>query len=123
MKIIRSKNENLTVKEKYLMSMNPEIRRMRDAEGTVIPVENWMLYSDQDKEGDEQILLSILSEDDVAYATNSKTFIEAFSKLCDMFTDSGEEITVLKVIGGQSKAGRHFITCAYASPVPMLINQ
>jgi len=30
MKIIRSKNEKITVKEKYLMSMNPEIRRMRD---------------------------------------------------------------------------------------------
>lgn len=25
-----------------------------------------------------------------------------------------EEITAIKVIGGQSKAGRHFITCAYA---------
>lgn len=114
MKIIKSKNEKLTVKEKYLMSMNPEIRRMRDAEGTVIPVENWMLYSGEDREGNEQILLSILSEDNVAYATNSRTFIEAFSVLSDMFTDNGEEITALKVIGAQSKAGRHFITCAYA---------
>lgn len=114
MKVIRSKNENISVKEKYLMSMNPEIRRMRDAEGTVIPVKNWMLYSDLDKDGNEQTLLSILSEDSVAYATNSKTFMEAFSDLCDMFADNGEEITVVKVIGGQSKAGRHFITCAYA---------
>lgn len=114
MKVIESKNGNLSVKEKYLMSLNPEIRRMRDAEGAVIPVKNWMLYSDTDKEGNEQILLSILSEDSVAYATNSKTFMEAFSDLCDMFTDNGEEITAVKVIGGQSKAGRHFITCAYA---------
>ena len=114
MKVIRTKNENISVKEKYLMSMNPEIQRMRDAEGMNVPVVNWMLYSDTDKEGNEQILLSILSEDNVAYATNSKTFIEAFSELCDMFTDSGEEITAIKVIGGQSKAGRHFITCAYA---------
>lgn len=113
MKIIRSKNENLTVKEKYLMSMNPEIRRMRDAEGMIIPVKNWMLYSDLDKDGNEQTLLSILSEDNVAYATNSKTFMDSFSDLCDMFTDNGEEITAVKVIGGQSKAGRHFITCAY----------
>lgn len=114
MKVIRTKNETISVKEKYLMSMNPEIRRMRDAEGMIVPVLNWMLYSDTDKEGNEQILLSILSEDNVAYATNSKTFIEGFSELCDMFADSGEEITVIKVIGGQSKAGRHFITCAYA---------
>lgn len=114
MKIIRSKNEKISVKEKYLMSMNPEIRRMRDAEGTLIPVKNWMLYSDLDKDGNEQTLFSILSEENVAYATNSQTFIEAFSELCDMFTDSGEEITAIKVIGGQSKAGRHFITCAYA---------
>ena len=114
MKIIKSKNEKLTVKEQYLMSMNPEIRRMRDAEGTVIPVENWMLYSDVDKDGNEQILLSILSAENVAYATNSKTFIESFLELRDMFLDSGEEITAVKVIGGQSKAGRHFITCAYA---------
>jgi len=73
-----------------------------------------MLYSDTDKDGNEQTLLSILSEENVAYATNSRTFIEAFSVLCDMFADSGEEITAIKVIGGQSKAGRHFITCAYA---------
>lgn len=114
MKVIRTKNENISVKEKYLMSMNPEIRRMRDAEGTVIPVKNWMLYSDTDKDGEEQTLLSVLSEDNVAYATNSRTFIETFAQLCDMFTESGEEITAIKVIGAQSKAGRHFITCAYA---------
>ena len=114
MKIIRTKNENISVKEKYLMSMNPEIRRMRDAECMNVPVLNWMIYSDTDKEGNEQTLLSILSEDNVAYATNSRTFIESFSDLCDMFADSGEEITAIKVIGGQSKAGRHFITCAYA---------
>ena len=114
MKVIRSKNENLSVKEKYLMSMSPEIRRMRDLEGMTVPVLNWMLYSDTDREGNEQTLLSILSEDNVAYATNSKTFMEAFTDLCDMFMDNGEEINVVKVIGGQSKAGRHFITCAYA---------
>lgn len=114
MKIIRTKNENVTAKEKYLMSMNPEIIRMRDAEGTKLPLINWMIYTDTDREGNEQTLLSILSENNVAYATNSKTFIEAFENLCDMFTDSGENFTVIKVIGGQSKAGRHFITCAYA---------
>ena len=114
MKIIRTKNEKVNVKEKYLMSMNPEIRRMRDAEGMNLPVINWMLYSDTDREGNEQVLLSILSEDNVAYATNSRTFIEAFSTLCDLFADSGEEIIAIKVISGQSKAGRHFITCAYA---------
>ena len=114
MKVIRTKNEKISVKEKYLMSMNPEIRRMRDAEGMIVPVVNWMLYSDTNKEGKEQTLLSILSEDNVAYATNSQTFIESFATLCDMFADSGEEITAIKVIDGQSKAGRHFITCAYA---------
>ena len=114
MKIIRTKNENNSVKEKDLMTMKPEIRRMRDAEGMNVPVVNWMLYSDMDKDGNEQTLLSILSEDHVAYATNSRTFIESFATLCDMFTESGEEITAIKVIGGQSKAGRHFITCAYA---------
>lgn len=114
MKIIRSKNEKISVKEKYLMTMNPEIWRMRDAEGMTIPVLNWMVYIDKDREGNDQTLLSILSEDNVAYVTNSKTFIEAFDDLLDIFTDNDEEITAVKVIGGQSKAGRHFITCAYA---------
>lgn len=114
MKIIRTKNENISVKEKYLMSKNPEIRRMRDAEGTIIPVLNWMLYVDTDSIGNEQTLLSILSTDNVAYTTNSKTFMMAFDDLCDIYTDSGEEITAIKVISGQSKAGRHFITCVYA---------
>lgn len=114
MRIIRTKNENISVKEKYLMSMDPEIRRMRDAEGMIVPVLNWMLYSDTDKEGNEQTLLSILSENNIAYATNSRTFIESFGTLCDMFAESGEEIHAIKVIAGQSKTGRHYITCAYA---------
>lgn len=114
MRIIRTKNENISVKEKYLMSMDPEIRRMRDAEGMIVPVLNWMLYSDTDKEGNEQTLLSILSENNIAYATNSRTFIESFGTLCDMFAESGEEIYAIKVIAGQSKTGRHYITCAYA---------
>ena len=38
MKVIRTKNENISVKEKYLMSMNPEIKRMRDAGGSVLRV-------------------------------------------------------------------------------------
>lgn len=113
MKIIRTKNENISVKEKYLMCMSPEIRRMRDMEGMDVPVINWMIYSDTGRDGQEQTLLSILSEDNVAYATNSPTFIEAFTELCDLFADSGEEIIAVKVIAGQSKAGRHFITCAY----------
>lgn len=114
MKVIRTKNESISVKEKYLMTMNPEIRRMKDAEGMNVPVINWMVYSDTDKDGNEQTILSILSEENLAYATNSRTFIESFSSLCDMFEESGEEINAIKVIGGQSKAGRHFITCAYA---------
>ena len=114
MKIIRTKNENISAKEKCLMAMNPESQRMREAEGMTIPVLNWMLYIDKDKEGNEKALLSILSENNVVYATNSKTFIEAFDDLLDIFADNGEEITAIKVIGGQSKAGRHFITCAYA---------
>lgn len=114
MKVIRTKNENISVKEKYLMTMSPEIRRMRDAEGAIIQVHNWMIYLDTDSIGDEQTLLSILSEDNVVYVTNSKTFIEAFGSLLNIFADNDEEITAVKVIGGQSKAGRHFITCAYA---------
>ena len=114
MEVIRTKNENISVKEKYLMTMSPEIRRMRDAEGTIIPVLNWMIYLDTDSIGNEQTLLSVLSEDNVAYVTNSKTFIEAFGCLLNNFADNDEEITAVKVIGGQSKAGRHFITCAYA---------
>lgn len=113
MKVIRTKNEKMTVEEKYAMTMSPEIGRMRDIENQIIPVDNWMIYNDVDKDGKEQTLLSILS-DGRAYATNSVTFIETFTQLNDLFTDEGMEIPAVKIIGGTSKAGRHFITCAYA---------
>jgi hypothetical protein len=34
--------------------------------------------------------------------------------MLDMFAGCGEAVTAIEVISGTSKAGREFITCAYA---------
>lgn len=110
MKIIGSRNVN-DIETRYLMTMNPEIMRMRDVEGETIEFVSWLRY--QPDEASSSVL-SILTPDGQVYATNSQTFIQAFEDIESLFAlEENETFHMLKVIGGTSKAGRHYITCMY----------
>ena len=111
MKIIKTYPEALSNKQKYQLTMSPKTRKMKDAKGTVLEISAWCVYVDVDKEGEERQVLSILTPEGETYATNSPTFADDFGKMCEVF---GAELTAIEVISGMSKAGREFITCAYA---------
>ena len=115
MKIVNASG-NLTMQEKYQMTMSPKIKRIKDCEGQTFEVAKWCEYADIDKKsGEEKNILSMLTPDGEAIATNSATFKEDFFNIVDMLSDSGMSGTVfsLEVITGTSKAGRQFFTCAY----------
>lgn len=112
MKIEESYPENLTNKQKYDLTMSPKTRKMKDAKGTVLEISAWCVYTDADKDGNDRQVLSLLTPEGETYATNSATFADDFDKMVDLFGADG--ITAIEVISGTSKAGREYITCAYA---------
>lgn len=107
---IVQKSENLTRKQIYDMINSPTVQKMTNAKGQVLPVLGYVLYEDVNKDGEVQSLLSILTENDEAYATNSKTFIGDFMTCVNI---AAEELHSIEVLEGTSKAGRPFIMCRW----------
>lgn len=108
--IIREQKNVNSVADKYELTMNPCIRRMRDIEGETISFDSYIIYKEDEAAND---ILSIRTTDGEVYATNSVTFITAFKDIETLFQGSEEEFNRLKVFGGDSKTGRHYITCVY----------
>lgn len=114
MEIIKKSKETFTPKELYVLTMSPETRKMKDAISQTVEIGNYCLYKDNNSKGEEHNILAISTPDGECIATNSPTFIEDFFRMQDMFAGCGEVVKSVKVISGTSKAGREFITCAYA---------
>lgn len=113
MKIIKTSKE-LSAQEKYFLTMAPSVQKMKDVISQEIEIEAYCIYEDTNSKGEEQEILSIVTPEGDVFATNSPTFKEDFEKMHTMFNECGEKVTAIKVISGQSKAGREFITCVYA---------
>lgn len=113
MKIIMTSHE-LSATERYHLTMSPAVSKMKNSVGETIPVKSWALYNDTNRDGKEQEILSVLTNNGEIYATNSPTFIDDFLKMWNLFKDAGETVTAVNVISGTSKAGREFITCTFA---------
>lgn len=114
MNINAKSKENMTMKELYNLTKNPEIKKMSSIKGEDIEVGNWLVYTEVNKDGEAMTVLSIEDrETSEIFATNSQTFINEFYSIIDMCSDAGEELHTIKVHNGKSKAGREFITCVY----------
>lgn len=112
MHIIKTFPHELSNKKLYQLTMSPKTRNMKSAKGSVLAIEAFCKYEDTDNNGEIRTVLSVLTPDGEIFATNSPTFHEDFDRMAELFGDSG--VTAIEVIGGTSKAGREFITCAYA---------
>jgi len=113
MRIIKTIPEEITNKQLYNLTMSPKIQKMSEQRGSVIEIAAVCVYEDVDKKtGELHEVMSIMTPDGEIFATNSATFMGDFAAMCDMFGDTG--VTAIEVITGTSKAGREYITCAYA---------
>ena len=112
MKILES-NGNLTAAEQYYLTVAPNIQKMSSVKGQTLDVDKWCIYTDvNDKTGEEFELVSIMTPEREVFATNSKTFVQTFRQIVEIFgTDGFNRITVGT---GISKAGRDFVTAIYA---------
>ena len=112
MKII-AVSKDLTPKETYQLTMSPETQKMSDADGQIIEIKAWAIYTDTDSKGEEKEILSIMTPEDEIFGTISPTFKGDFIRMQELFAGMGEIVQSIKVSSGQSKAGRTFITCVY----------
>lgn len=112
MNIIKTYPEEITNKQLYALTMSPKTQKMKDAKGTVLEVAAWCRYEDADKNGEVREVLAIMTPEGETYATNSATFMGDFDRMVDLFGAGGVE--AVEIISGESKAGREYITCAYA---------
>lgn len=110
MEIIRQGND-YTKRDIYNMTRNPEVKKLREAVGETLAISKYLIYTDTDSAGNEQTILSFITADNEIYGTNSPTARKEFEYISDLMED--EQFSV-KVIEGQSKAGRTYITLALA---------
>lgn len=115
MNIIKQSRE-LNKYDLYELTQSSAIRSMKDCEDRrIIEVEDFVLYEDIDRKGNEIELLAVMDKNtgDV-FASQSETFKEGFKKAIEFVEDN--EHLYIRVLHGTSKNGRKFINCALVSP-------
>ena len=109
---IIAKSEGLKAADIFSMTKSNTIRKMQDAKGEVLNVGKFVLYKDENTNGEVQEVLAIETDKGVRYATNSKTFIRNFKDIMSIFQESNEAAPVCFLVGsGTSRNGREYLTC------------
>ena len=114
MEIIKKTN-GLTSADLYALTKGNDVRKMTDAKGEVIDITKFVLYRDEDVNGNPMSVLAVETVDGVKYATNSKTFVRNFCDILAIFGEGGDELPTRYLVGcGRSKNGREYLTCDIA---------
>lgn len=106
---ITEQSRELTPVEKYLMTIAPSIKVVKDIEdNAVIPVKAWCEFEDVKDTGEVVELLSILTPNGEAYSCQSATFKRSFHDILEIVGDM--DFSIIK-ISGKTNAGRPFVNC------------
>ena len=112
MEVIKKFPEDMDPKTAYRLMKSPEVKKMSEAEGSILEIDSWIHYNSPDKEtGEIKEVIAIATPDGEIFATISNTFREEFMDMVNYF---GSDLGAIKVIAGTSKAGRKYITCSIA---------
>ena len=113
MKIIKNFPENLTMKQAYSLTCNPDSRPMKTLEGATFNIEAYALYEDENAKGETQEVLAVLTSEGDTFSTISGTFKRDFEAIVDVVNQYSADLATvdIEVIGGESKQGRHYIGC------------
>lgn len=110
MELIKAFPAELDQRTIYKMMKSPEVKKMSDADGSILEVAAWIIYSDVDsRTGETRNILTIQTTDGELFATVSGVFQREFSDITKYF---GDDVGAIKVTSGKSKAGRQFLTCS-----------
>ena len=112
MEVIKKFPEDMDPKTAYKLMKSPEVKKMSEAEGSILEIDSWIHYNSPDKEtGEIKEVIAIATPDGELFATISNTFRDEFTDMVNYF---GSDLGAIKVISGTSKVGRKFITCSIA---------
>lgn len=112
MEVIKKFPEDMDPKTAYKLMKSPEVKKMSEAEGSILEIDSWIHYNSPDREtGEIKEVVAIATPDGELFATISNTFREEFTDMVNYF---GPDLGDIKVIAGTSKAGRKYITCSIA---------
>lgn len=114
MEIIK-KTDGLTSADLYNLTKGNDVRKMADAKGEDIDITKYVLYTDEDANGNPMTVLAVETVDGIKYATNSKTFVRNFCDILAIFGAGDEEPpTRFHVGSGVSRSNREYLTCDIA---------
>ena len=111
MTILRQFPENLSNETKYDLLRSPKTQKMSDVKGQRLEVAAYMIREETTESGEVTTICSIKTRDGDLFATNSKTFMREFDAIVEC---SGGSEFAIDVLDGVSRAGRHYLTCAWA---------
>ncbi len=112
MRIIRQSKE-FTVGEMARLTMGNSTK-LSVLENQIVDMDSYIIFEDVDRGTGETKTVLVLTAGGTKYGTISPTFINDFFQLVDMYDIGGIPFTRMKVVGGESKNGRHFIACEAA---------
>lgn len=110
MKVLAESRE-LSKAEIYHLAKSADIRKMSDAIGSTLEVDAFVLYEDENTNGEMQEVVSIRTVDGETYATNSKSACDCMHDILDVFDPV--DVKKVKVLAGTSKNNRKFLMLAW----------
>ena len=110
-KILNSFPENMAKRDAYKLTRAQSTLKMQEAAGEVLTPSAWVLYETTDAKTGETKTVLVIESNGVIYGTISNTFIREFSNAAEEFNN---DVGAIRVIEGNTKAGRTYITCELA---------
>ena len=106
---INSTSKEFTEVEKYLMTISPAMKSIKDVkDGTSIKVVGYLEFKDVKDNGDTSEILSVITPDNEVYSCQSATFKRSLKDIAGIM--GGKTFSVIKT-SGKTKAGRDFVNC------------
>lgn len=103
----------MDVRTKYKLTKAKTIS-IKDCNGLTVRPTAYLEYFDTNNKGETQEVLAFMVKDEEqGYSTISKTFKRDFYEIEEIMASDGQKLGdyEIKIIEGESKAGRKFYTC------------
>lgn len=111
MEILIKKNENDKAATVYNMIHGISRKPLKDFDGVVMELDNYIVYRDINSDGVEFDCVSLREKDGTIWTTNGATFVREFLAIIEACESCGESLDAIRIIDGTSKKGRTFRTC------------
>lgn len=113
---ITFESREFTPTEKYLMTKSPSIISVKNVEdGGLLEVKGYLQYEDEDQNGKTSYMTSIIgvsNGEQVVWSTQSKTFVDNFIDISEIFEEEG--FTIKKLSGVTKNTKRPYVNCDLA---------